>query len=83
MRHGMHSGNPDRSKRLRMALDYLERCGLRGCTTAQLQGATGSMAPATDCSELRQSGHKIECKCLGSWQGRRIYQYVYRGQVTP
>jgi hypothetical protein len=79
----MHAGNPERSKRLHMALDYLKQCGHNGCTTAQLQAATYSMAPATDCSELRQSGHEIECKCLGSWQGRRIYQYVYRGKVKP
>lgn len=78
----MHNGTPERSHRLRLTLDFLRQCGPNGCTTAELQRATGSMAPATDCSELRQSGHEIKCRCLGTWRGRRVYQYVYKGRVN-
>jgi len=77
----MHNGTPERSKRLYRALEYVKSAGPVGCTTAELQGFTGSMAPATDISELRQSGYQIECKSEGkNGNGRRVYRYRYLGR---
>lgn len=77
----MHYADPERSLRLTRTLRYLNSCAGYGCTTAQLQAATASMAPSTDVSELRQSGYQIDCKNEGmSVQGRRIYRYTYRGR---
>lgn len=78
----MHAANPERSKRLRLALSYLRFGGAGGRTTAEIQEHTGSMAPATDVSELRQSGHVIDCKCEGrNGNGRRVYRYRYLGRI--
>ena len=81
----MHAANPDRSFRLKHALDYLKDAGSYGVTTAQLQVATFSMAPATDVSELRQSGYLIDCTNEGTNEnGRKVYRYTYRGRTyTP
>jgi len=76
----MHNGDPSRSIRLSRALNYIKSAGGIGCTTAELQSYTGSMAPATDISELRQTGHLIECKSEGARNGRRIYRYKYQGR---
>ena len=77
----MHNGSPDRSLRLSRALDYVRSAGPMGCTTAELQGYTGSMAPATDISELRAAGYLIECQCEGrNGNGRRVYRYRYHGR---
>ena len=77
----MHAGNPERSKRLSITLHYLQGWASAGCTTAQLQMHTGSMAPATDVSELRASGYLIECRCEGTNKnGRRVYRYRYLGR---
>lgn len=77
----MHAGNPERSKRLARALDYIRSCGPIGCTTAELQNYTGSMAPATDVSELRRNGYLIDCDfdCVNK-NGRRVYTYRYQGR---
>jgi hypothetical protein len=75
----MHSGNPDTSRRLARTLEIL-KSHPRGVTTAELQAWTGSMAPATDCSELRQSGYRIGCLYEGTSQnGRRVYRYTLDG----
>jgi len=74
----MHHGS-DKTPRLSRALSVLE-AHPRGLTTAEIQSWTGSMAPATDISELRQSGHEIECRSEGMRNGRRIYRYIYRGK---
>lgn len=76
----MHAGNPDRSERLAHALRVLQAHPV-GLTTAELQSWTGSMAPATDVSELRASGHIIECAQEPMKNNRRIFRYVYRGKV--
>jgi hypothetical protein len=79
----MHNADPERSARLARTLRYLSYCAETGCTTAQLQAATASMAPATDVSELRQSGYLIECTNEGmNENGRRVYRYVFKGR-TP
>jgi hypothetical protein len=72
----MHHGS-DKTPRLSTVLRIL-RSHPTGLTTAELQSWTSSMAPATDISELRQSGHAIECKSEGMRNGRRIYRYIYR-----
>ena len=77
----MHHGNPDRSRRLARALAYVQSAGPVGCTTAELQSWTLSMAPATDISELRQSGYQIDCKAEGMNNGRRVYRYTYQGRI--
>lgn len=77
----MHNANPSKSRRLTRALDYLKACRPYGCTTAELQAFTGSMAPATDVSELRHAGYLVECKCDGvNKNGRRVYTYRYLGR---
>ena len=77
----MHNGTPERSKRLARALDCVKAAGPGGCTTLELQKFTGSMAPATDVSELRAAGYLIECRCEGNnGNGRRVYRYKYQGR---
>jgi hypothetical protein len=76
----MHHGS-DTTPRLSRTLRFLQAHQYTGCTTQELQLFTGSMAPATDCSELRRSGHLIECKSEGmNGNGRRVYRYFYRGK---
>lgn len=76
----MHACDPTRSKRLAKLLELL-RAHPRGITTAEIQGWTGSMAPATDCSELRQSGYRVSCRCEGvNGNGRRVYRYTLEGK---
>lgn len=76
----MHAANPARSKRLKLTLKYLEFAP-GGRTTAEIQEHTGSMAPATDISELRHSGYLIACRFDGqSERGRRVYRYTYLGR---
>jgi len=77
----MHYADPEHSARLTRTLRYLNYCAGYGCTTAQLQAATASMAPATDVSELRQSGYLIDCTNEGiSTTGRRVFRYVFKGR---
>ena len=71
----MHAANPEKSRRLARTLEIL-KSSPRGVTTAELQAWTGSMAPATDCSELRQSGYRIACRFQETKNGRRIYRYT-------
>lgn len=77
----MHNADPTRSFRLHRALDYLKSCRQMGCTTAELQSMTGSMAPGTDVSELRHAGHLVSCDYEGRTKsGRKIYRYRYVGK---
>ena len=77
----MHAASPDRSLRLSRALDFVKNAGPMGCTTMQLQAYTGSMAPATDISELRHAGYLIDCTMDGvKPNGRRVYRYRYQGR---
>jgi hypothetical protein len=76
----MHHADPDRSIRLSRTLAYLKAHQYTGCTTAEIQAWTGSMAPATDISELRQSGHIIPKPTSTMTNGRRIFRYFYRGK---
>jgi hypothetical protein len=77
----MHHGSDD-TPRLSRALRFLQAHRYTGVTTAEIQAWTGSMAPATDISELRRSGHLIECSSEGMKNGRRIYRYRYQGRQT-
>ncbi len=77
----MHAANPERSKRLKLTLRYLEFAP-GGRTTAEIQEHTGSTAPATDISELRHSGYRVLCRCEGrNSNGRRVYRYTYLGKA--
>lgn len=77
----MHAANAEKSQRLRKCLNFLRSWGSKGVTTAELQGFTASMAPATDVSELRAQGYEIDCTYQGkSERGRRVYRYTYRGK---
>jgi hypothetical protein len=77
----MHAANVEHSSRLLRALFYIKSAGKNGCTTAELQSYSESMAPATDVSELRQSGYLIECRRDGTTHGgRKIYRYTYLGR---
>jgi hypothetical protein len=79
----MHAADPARSFRLYRALDYIKSCGHFGCTTAELQAHTGSMAPGTDVSEIRQNGYLIACDYEGKTKhGRRIYRYRFVGKKS-
>lgn len=76
----MHAGDPAKSVRLARLLRFLQ-AHPAGATTAEVQAWTGSMAPATDVSELRQSGHIVNCRCEGvNGNGRRVYRYTYLGR---
>ena len=77
----MHAGNPERSRRLARLLDLLQ-ASPRGITTAEIQIWTGSMAPATDVSELRQSGYRITRTCEGkNKNGRQVNRYTLLGKL--
>lgn len=79
----MHAGNPDRSIRLRETLAALRRYQ-HGMTTSEIAYATGSVAPATDVSELRQNGYAITCKYVGlSVSGRKLYSYTLHEEPKP
>jgi hypothetical protein len=76
----MHAGNADRSFRLARTLMLLKSCGARGCTTAEIQAWSNSMAPATDISELRANGYDIPKPTSTVRNRRRVFRYVYRGK---
>lgn len=76
----MHKANADKSYRLKQTLDVL-RAFPDGPTTWDIQGWCGSMAPATDISELRKNGYVIDCKYQGlTSTGRKIFRYHLRGK---
>ncbi len=77
----LHHANANRSFRLKRCLEFIKSAGGSGCTTAELQSWTRSMAPATDVSELRQGGYIIDCVRAGTTKsGRKLYTYTYRGR---
>lgn len=76
----MHAASEERSERLQRMLRVLQ-AHPHGATTFELQTLTGSMAPATDLSELRANGCIIERRCEGkTTSGRWINRYFYRGR---
>lgn len=71
----MHASKPT-SRRLQRLLRTLRKHGLRGATSRQLAQETGSMAVATDVSELRRSGYLVPCEYEGKTpEGRKVYRY--------
>lgn len=71
----MHAANPERSQRLSKTLMAVSRRG--GCTTMELAKATGSVAPSTDVSELRQRGWNVLSSYEGRTKtGRKVYRYT-------
>lgn len=79
----MHAADPEKSTRLKKLLSLLTEHRKPGITTAQIQRHTGSVAPATDVSELRQRGFAIRCKYDGKTRtNRRIYRYFLERNAT-
>lgn len=79
----MHNAQLDGSERLRRTLSFIRDWGglVRGVTSAEIQAHTGSMAVATDVSEIRRNGYDIECKYDHmSENGRKVFRYFYRGK---
>jgi hypothetical protein len=77
----MHAAKTDKSERLSRTLHFIRSWGKYGATSAQVQGFTGSMAVATDISELRQNGYNIECEYDGiNHDGRKIFRYTFKGR---
>lgn len=77
----MHSADIENSQRLRLALAFIRSAGSLGVTTIELQGFTGSMAPATDVSEIRKNGYDIRCTYDHKTErGRKVYRYFYKGK---
>ena len=77
----MHNGRIENSDRLRRTLAFVRSWGATGAPSAEIQGFTGSMAVATDISEIRRNGYDIECKYVGMTdKGRKVYNYTYRGK---
>lgn len=78
----MHFANADKSPRLAKLLRYLKSHPY-GATTIEIQWWTNSCAPATDISELRRNGFKIERVYEGKNQnGRQINRYFYKGRIN-
>ena len=76
----MHKANAEKSYRLKQTLHVL-RAFPDGPTTWDIQSWCGSMAPATDISELRQNGYIIDCEYAGKTAtGRKIFRYHLRGK---
>ncbi len=79
----MNWANSATSKRLRKVLDVLTTAGGKGATSFEIARATGSVAPATDVSELRRSGYVIECVYEGKTPaGRKIFRYTLLGRIA-
>lgn len=77
----MHNADVEKSERLQRTLIVIRSHGKYGCTSATLQALTGSMAPATDVSELRRNGYDIDCQYTHMTENhRKVYTYTYRGK---
>ena len=77
----MHNGNPETSLRLSRTLTFLRAAGKFGATSAEIRNFTNSVAPGTDVSELRHSGHYILCKYdHRTPKGNKVYRYTYIGK---
>lgn len=70
----IHAARLDHSRRLQRMLRAVSKPGWH--STASLQKATQSMAPATCLAELRAQGRDIQCRYVGVVRGRK--RYVYR-----
>lgn len=76
----MHNANVEKSDRLKRTLEILNAFP-EGATTWDIQSLSNSMAPATDVSELRQNGYRIDCEYRGKTStGRRVYAYKLNGK---
>jgi hypothetical protein len=81
MRNPSHGGNPDKSRRLRRILGYLKSARNYGCTGAELQSWSRSLAPATDIADLRKNGFVVERVCEGvNAAGRQVNRYFFKGR---
>jgi hypothetical protein len=77
----MHAANIEKSERLLQTLAVVKAFRHGGIRGRDIQLHTGSLAVATDISEVRANGHEIDCVYEGKTEnGRRIYRYFYRGK---
>ena len=76
----IHAAKIGNSRRLQRTLEILiVKMKEGGPTTAEIQAYTGSMAPATDISELRRNGYAIDrVACGRNANGRQVNRYLYR-----
>ena len=76
-----HKANIEKSERLQRTLRFIKSFGRFGVTSAMIQGHTGSVAVATDASELRRNGYRIDCDYVGkNSHGRKLFRYTYKGK---
>ena len=72
----MHAAKLSKSRRLQVLLRILKSRRPRGMTGLELASRTGSLAIATDVSELRHSGVLIRCDYdFTTAEGRRVFRY--------
>ncbi len=71
----MNARNAHKNRQLCEMLYLLGRRGEAGATSLELAKCSGSLAPATCISELRQNGRIIKCKRIQRGDGTRIYRY--------
>lgn len=77
----MHNANVDRSERLAQTLRIIKSQKGLGATTQEIASWTGSVAVATDVSELRQNGYEIDCLFHHTTaEGRKVFLYYFRGK---
>lgn len=77
----MHNAKVNSSHRLQQVLECLRTAGAAGVTTrALMMFGTGTCAPGTVVSELRQCGYVIEC--IQEGRGRFRYRLVERADAA-
>jgi hypothetical protein len=77
----MHNADVNNSERLAQTLRIIRAGGKWGASTKEISSWTGSVAVATDVSEIRKNGYDIECVYDHTNEnGRRVYRYHYRGK---
>lgn len=77
----MHNANIDNSERLAQTLRIIKSQKGFGATTREIASWTGSVAVATDVSELRKNDYVIDCLYDHTTaEGRKVFRYYYRGK---
>jgi len=79
----MHSAKVESSDRLARTLHFIRGMRAFGATTKEIASWTGSVAVATDVSELRKEPNGYDIECLydhTTATGRKVFRYYYRGK---
>ena len=76
----MHAANPDSSARLKRVVTFLRARGENGATTWEIAEHCGDLAVHSSISECRARGYDIDCRYVGTTNGRRTYLYRLRGK---